>query len=68
MDPIVLKSMIAETIDKKFDFWFYLLIFLLTAFAGFLGSYLRKKGENVATKEDIKDITEKIEKVRSQYS
>jgi len=68
MDPIELKSMIEEAINKKFPWWFYLLIFLLPAIAGFLGSYLRKKGENIATKEDIKDITEKIEKVRSQYS
>jgi len=68
MDLLVLKAMIEEAISNKFPWWFLLLICLLPAIAVFLASYLRKKGENVATKEDIKDITKKIEKVRSQYS
>jgi len=34
----------------------------------YLPTYLAEKGKNLATKEDIKDITEKIEAVRSQYA
>jgi hypothetical protein len=34
----------------------------------YLPSYLSEKGKNLATKEDIEDITEKIESVKSQYS
>lgn len=30
--------------------------------------YARKKGENLATKQDIADITEEIEKVQSEYA
>lgn len=30
--------------------------------------YLQKKGENAATKQDIKEITERIESVKSDYS
>ena len=30
--------------------------------------YIRKKGENLATKQDIAEITDKIEKVRSIYA
>lgn len=70
MDPEKLKTLIEEAISNSdpFAWWFYLLIILLSAIGAFLGSYLRKKAENVATKEDIENITEKIEKVRSQYS
>lgn len=31
----------------------------------YFGTYLREKGKNIATKEDIGKITEEIEKVRT---
>ena len=34
----------------------------------FLPTYFSKKGENLATKEDIEEITEKIEAVRVEYA
>lgn len=34
----------------------------------FLPEYFRKKGENLATKEDISDITSKIESVKHEYA
>jgi hypothetical protein len=34
----------------------------------YLPSYLSKKGENLATKEDIAAITHEVEKVRSEYA
>ena len=34
----------------------------------FLPSYLREKGRNVATKQDISEITDKVESVRQGYS
>ena len=36
-------------------------------FRAYLPSYFKKKGENLATKEDIGEITQKIEQVRVQY-
>jgi hypothetical protein len=33
-----------------------------------LPSYFRKKGENIATKEDVKEITNRMEAVRSAYA
>lgn len=50
-----------------------LVIVLLVSAAGFLigqflPSYVRKKGENLATKEDIAGITAKIEEVRAGYA
>lgn len=34
----------------------------------YLPSYLQQKGRNLATKEDIKEITDKIESVKTQYT
>ena len=34
----------------------------------YLRSYLKKKGENLATKEDVELITDKVEGVRSEYA
>lgn len=41
-------------------------VFLLLK--SFLPAYLAEKGKNLATREDIADITEKIEKVKSEYA
>ena len=35
---------------------------------GHLFSYFQEKGKNLATKEDIEEITDKVERVRSQYT
>lgn len=35
---------------------------------GYLPGYAREKGKNLATREDIEVITEKVESVRSQYA
>ncbi|MBE3720459.1 hypothetical protein HJ202_08395 [Vibrio parahaemolyticus] len=39
---------------------------LITKF--YISAYLKEKAKNLATKEDISEITEAIEKVRSQYN
>ncbi|HAS8485747.1 TPA: hypothetical protein I7727_07315 [Vibrio vulnificus] len=39
---------------------------LITKF--YIPAYLKEKAKNLATKEDISEITEAIEKVRSQYN
>ena len=45
-------------------------IYPLIAFGlgAFVQKYLNKKGENLATKEDIAEITDKIEQVKSAYT
>jgi hypothetical protein len=48
---------------------FLLVLVLITSGVGaYLGTYLREKGRNVATKEDIAEITEKVEQVRVQLT
>lgn len=45
-----------------------LLIFLVGLFTkNYLPSYMDKKGENLATKEDIKEITRKTEEVQREF-
>ncbi len=43
-------------------------ILVLFILRNYVTPYARKKGENLATKQDIAKITDKIEKVRSVYS
>ena len=43
------------------------LVFALIIYK-YLPSYFQKKGENLATKEDIEEITDKIESIRSDYA
>ena len=40
----------------------------LFIFKNYVTPYLRKKGENLATKQDIAEITDEIERVRSEYA
>ena len=70
MDLEKIKAIVEEVINNAnpFKWWFYVLIFVISAIGSFLGSYLKKKAENVATKEDIEEITKKIEGIRSQYN
>lgn len=46
----------------------FLLIIIGLLMRSYLPKYFQEKGKNLATKEDIGDITEKIEAVRAQYA
>lgn len=39
----------------------------LIFFPKYFSSYFSEKGKNLATKEDVEEITDKIEKIRSNY-
>jgi len=41
---------------------------VITAITWFCASYLKEKGKNFATREDIKEITDKIESVKTEYA
>ncbi len=47
--------------------WNYLVILITAGIGAYFGSYLMKKGENLATHEDIKDITSTVETVKKQF-
>src|SRR2546423_12509755 len=42
------------------------LILLLLLYLAFLKSYFQEKGKNIATKEDVEEITSLVESVKSQ--
>jgi len=48
----------------------YALLFLVfwPLLKRFLGSYMDEKGRNLATKEDVQDITAKVEAVRTEFA
>ena len=46
----------------------YLFIFLAAAAGAWFGAYLRRKGQNLADKEDIEKLTQIVEGVRTQYA
>lgn len=52
-----------ETIKLIFDILILLFLFYLT----FIKSYISEKGKNLATKEDISEITKIIEKTRQEF-
>lgn len=69
MTPSEISNVVEEAIRQRLglQWWGYLIWLLLTASAAFLGSYFREKGRNTATKEDIANITRKVEEVKTEY-
>jgi len=44
------------------------LFVLLSGIAAYLGAYLKQKGQNLASKEDIRGLTKQVEEVRNNYA
>lgn len=58
---------------ESYSFWLTLAntVILLGVFLllkNYIASYFREKGKNLATKEDIEEITRRVEGVKTQYS
>jgi hypothetical protein len=45
-----------------------IITFIIAGLGAFLGSYLKKKGENLATQEDLKNMTEKVEEIKTKFT
>jgi menaquinone-dependent protoporphyrinogen IX oxidase len=50
------------------SYWQLALVILLSGVAAFFGAYLKKKGENVATHEDLESLTREVEKLKTEYA
>lgn len=68
MTPEEIKALIERTISGSVKYyWIYLVISFFVGIALTIGvEYFKQKGQNIATKQDISIITEKIEQVKAQ--
>ena len=53
---------------ERFNLVFYLLTIVLSIGGSWLISYVREKGKNLATKEDIAEITQKVESIKTDLA
>jgi len=62
---VIFGTLGGEVYNASMDFtWAYILVPFISAGGGaYLGSYLKKKGENLATKEDIDGVVEQVKAV-----
>lgn len=69
MKPEELKLIIEQAIEGKLDYlWLVIAIvsFIFALFGSFFGAYMKRKGENVATKEDFQTLLGQLsEQVRT---
>lgn len=66
MTPVEIQEMV-NGLAKGQAIW-YLLAACIGGLASSAGAYLAEKGKGRATKEDIQEITEKVEDVKASYS
>ena len=70
MTPDQIKEIVESSLNQisLIKWWHFLLWMFVSAVGAYIGTYLREKGKNVATKEDIGRIADEIEKVKSIYA
>lgn len=69
MTPETLKEIVENIINQKFEYYnFYLLgAVVFSVLIAYFISYFKEKGKNLAKKEDIEKITDKVESVKNEY-
>jgi hypothetical protein len=67
MDPEELKTLIETVISNKIKyFWVYILLSgIFGIAAAYSIEYFKNKGKNLATKQDIEEITKKVEGIKA---
>ena len=69
MTPEEIRQVVDALADKQSATMLYYIVLLIVAgVASYLGSYLSTKGKNLATKEDIDELTRTVEKVKTEYA
>ncbi|MGB3343709.1 MAG: hypothetical protein WBA61_07340 [Aequorivita sp.] len=65
-----IHDIISKTIQNELKYqWLYILFSTVVGVVlAFIITYFRKKADNLATKQDIQQITDKIEAVKTEYS
>jgi hypothetical protein len=69
MSPEEIKATIDAAIGAKIMLTYpqLSLFVLLSGVAAYIGAYIKKKGENLATIEDVNLLTEKVEEIKKTY-
>jgi hypothetical protein len=70
MTPEQVHSAINAVLADKIvlSWWQFAVVVLLSGIAAYCGAYLKKKGENLASAEDMRRLTEKVEEIKSSYT
>lgn len=70
MTPEELRAALNAIITDKivFSWWQVLAIALLAGGGAYAGAYFKKRGENLATKADLQDLTSKVESIKTEYA
>ena len=63
---LVVETAINNSIGLKY--WQIILLVVLSGVGAFIGAYLKAKAKSTATKEDIENITRKIESVKTELA
>ncbi len=69
MTPEQIQNAVESAISQGnlFPWWSYLLWVFLAGLGSYFAVYLREKGKNLATKEDIGDITQEVERIKNEF-
>ena len=67
MNPEEIKTLIETVINNKIKyFWVYILLAgILGIVAAYSIEYFKNKGKNLATKQDVEEITKKVESIKA---
>lgn len=70
MEPVQIKTIIGDALRDpgNFPILAYVIVVIGAALGACVGAYLKRKGENLATKEDVTMLTELVERVRSVHA
>jgi hypothetical protein len=68
MTPAEIENIVQRVVSEgvQFPWWVYLWLLLAPLAGGFLGSYLKKKAENLATKEDYESLLYQAKKTTKE--
>ena len=65
MEPEAVQKMLTEVIQQEqvtLAWWTYVVFGIVAVLSAYLGAYLKKKGENYATKEDFDALLDQVKK------
>ena len=70
MNSEEIRAVIEQVIASKIvlTYWQFALFIFLSAVAAYFGAYLKQKGMNLATKEDVAQLTAKVAEINTDYA